>query len=133
MRRPRISIAGLMVLVAVLAVDGVVMRFGLAASRRVIRHNVSLCYSWVPDRRHPQDGPVYAEPVTILDGGRISEGLYLLTVGVPPMASLLGLGVVMMLRSLLHRGRCQHDVAVVAVAAALHHGEIIALLGRDIA
>ena len=52
MRRPRISIAGLMVLVAVLAVDLVVIRAGNAAIQRVSQHQLSRYYSSVPDRRH---------------------------------------------------------------------------------
>ena len=36
-------------------------------------------------------------------------------------------------RHLLHRVRRQHDRAVVAVAAALHHLVIVALLGADVA
>lgn len=107
MRRPRISIAGIIVLVAVLAVDLVVMRAGIAACRGAIRHDLSLCYSWVPDRQHlPKDEPVYADYVSILDGDCISEVLDLLTAGVTPMASLLGLGVVMLLRSLVLRSQC---------------------------
>ena len=34
---------------------------------------------------------------------------------------------------LLHRGGRQHEVAIVAVASALHHGEVVALLGSDVA
>ena len=34
---------------------------------------------------------------------------------------------------LLYRGRRQHDIAVVAVAAAFHHGEIVALFRPDVA
>ena len=34
---------------------------------------------------------------------------------------------------LLHRGRSQHEVAIVAMASALDHGEVVALLGSDVA
>src|SRR5690242_20993766 len=34
---------------------------------------------------------------------------------------------------LLHGRRSQHDIAVVAMASALDHGEVIALLRRDVA
>ena len=34
---------------------------------------------------------------------------------------------------LLHRCRRQHQVAIAAVAAALHHAEVVALLGSDVA
>jgi hypothetical protein len=95
MRRLRISITGIMVLVAVLAFDLVVVRAGIAACRWAIRHDLSLCYSWVPDRQDlPKDEPVYADYVSILDADVFSEVLDLLTAGVTPMASLLGLGVV---------------------------------------
>src|ERR1051326_3799691 len=33
---------------------------------------------------------------------------------------------------LLHRRRSEHQVAIAAVAAALHHAEVIALFGRDV-
>lgn len=119
MRRPRISIAGIIVLVAVLAVDLVVVRAGIAASWRASRHNLSLCYSSVPDRQHlPKDEPVDADYVSILE---ISEVLLLLTAGVTPMASLLGLGVVMLFRSLVLQGRCSPFLLgfVVSGSAAL--------------
>jgi len=107
MGRPRFSTAGLMVLVAVLAVDWAVMRYANVVSQRVSRHGLSLYYSWVPDRRHlPKDEPVYADYVAVLDSDRISGGLDLLAVGVTPMVSLLGLGCVMVLRNLAVQGRC---------------------------
>jgi hypothetical protein len=96
MGRPRFSIAGLMVLVAVLAVDWAVMRNANAVCQRVSRHGLSLCYSWVPDRGHsPKDEPVYADYVSVLGSDRISAGLGLLAWGITPMVSLLGLGCVM--------------------------------------
>ena len=36
-------------------------------------------------------------------------------------------------KDLLHRGGSEHKVAVVAVASAFYHGEIVALLGGDVA
>ncbi len=107
MRRCRISISGLMVLIAVLAVDWAVMKTGMAVSEKALRHNLSLCYSWAPDRRHlPKDEPVFSEYIDILDGGRVTEGLALLALGAVPMVSLFGLGCVIMFRNLASQGRC---------------------------
>jgi hypothetical protein len=96
-----------MVLVAVLAVNWAVMRNATAVSQRVRRLDLSLCYSWVPDRGHlPKGEPVYADYVSVLESDRISAGLGLLAVGITPMVSLLGLGCVILLRNLAVRGRC---------------------------
>jgi hypothetical protein len=106
MRRPRISILGLMALLAVFALTLVLVRAALDASERVIRHSLTLCYSSVPDRRDlPKDEPVYAEYQTLLDVDVIATGLGLLALGGTPMASLLGIGLFLLLRGLVLHGR----------------------------
>jgi hypothetical protein len=106
MQRPRIPILGLMALIAVFAVTLVLVRAAAEASDRVIRHTLTLCYSSVPDRRNlPKDEPVYAEYQTILDSDVIATCLGLLALGGAPMASLLGIGLFLLLRGLVLHGR----------------------------
>jgi len=95
-----------MVLVAILAVDWVVMKAGYAALQWATSRNLSLAYSWVPDRENlPPNEPVYPESTSILED-RLEDCLALLVFGVPPMASLLGLVLVRLLTDLMRRGGC---------------------------
>src|SRR3954468_6148139 len=103
----RLSIAGLMALVAVFALDWIVVRAGLDASGRVARDSLELWYSTVPDRRYlPHDQPVYADPSPFLSSDGIATGLGLLALVGTPMASLLGIGAALILRSRVLHGRC---------------------------
>jgi hypothetical protein len=107
MRLPRVSIAGLMALVAVFALTWVAVRAALQASEWVTRHSLTLCYSTVPDRRSlPKEEPVYPDYRPILDSDAIGTGLGLLAFGGTPMLSLLGIAAFLVLRGLVLRGRC---------------------------
>jgi hypothetical protein len=107
MRRPRISIAALMMLVALIALDWVVMSNGIALSKRVSRRNLTLCYSWSPERGSlPIDEPLYPDYVAILDSDHISASLAYLAVGTPPMLFLIGVASFTLLRNLVVRGCC---------------------------
>jgi hypothetical protein len=95
-----------MVVVAVFAVDWVIVRAAVDASERVIAHDLSLNYSWCPDLQLIQKGePVYTD-ADLFGAGDITTGLTMLAGGGIPMASLLGLCVIPLLRNLVLRGRC---------------------------
>jgi hypothetical protein len=106
-RRPRISIASLIVLFALLTVTGLLAIYGLAVSRQALDDNLALRYSWIPHREKvPRGDPVYAEHITILDTDQFAGGLRLLALGAPPIVAVLGLGVAMLIWNLITRGRC---------------------------
>ena len=107
MRAPRISMTSILVLIALVAVNGVLAAAGLAVSQRVRHDQLMLRYSWVPEGPQvPRGDPVYAEYVTILDTERLAGVLDVLALGGPPIISVLGLGVVLVVRNLVVRGRC---------------------------
>jgi hypothetical protein len=107
LKLPRISIAGLMGVVAVLALAWYVALIGVAGAERAQRHNLSLQWSWTADSRDvPQDQPVYAEFAPLLESEQLMMGLILLALGAAPMAGLLGFGAWMMIRGLIGRGEC---------------------------
>jgi hypothetical protein len=107
MKQPRISIAGLMVAVALLALGWYMGLVGVESAEKLSRHNLSLCYSWAPDRGGlPEGEPTFSDYVPLLDTEEVTTGLSLLALGASPMASLLGLGIVMLVRGLFGRGEC---------------------------
>ncbi len=97
MKRPRVSIAGIMVLVAVVAVDWVAIEWGFAASERLRGQGGTLLY----------DAGLNGEErlVELFDINTIEYGVQFLVIGAPPMASLIALGCLGLLRDLARRGR----------------------------
>ncbi len=96
-----------MVVIALVAVNWALAMAGLAISERAGKHILALEYWWVPDaRRATSDDPIFAEHFAILEQPNLSEQLAFVALGAPPIVSLLGFGVAMLLRSLIKRGEC---------------------------
>src|SRR5262245_17741434 len=101
MKYKRITIARMMVLVGVIAVDWAVMRAGLNASDAIDRHRMYVSYSWIPDL---EGETTSFDIVPLLED--LSETVSLLALGGTLLASLLVLGFGVMIRDLVRRGRC---------------------------